>query len=38
LAQEIESGFADRILIDSLGSALCIRVAQRFVDCLACQR
>ena len=31
LAQEIEGGFADRILIDSLGTALCIRIANRFV-------
>jgi len=31
LAQEIEGGFADRILIESLGTALCIRLAQRFV-------
>src|SRR5271165_3421880 len=31
LAQEIEGGFADRILIESLGTALCIRIAQRFV-------
>jgi AraC family transcriptional regulator len=31
LAQEIEGGFAERILIESLGTALCIRIAQRFV-------
>jgi AraC-like DNA-binding protein len=31
LAQEIEGGFADKILLESLGTALCIRVAQRFV-------
>ena len=31
LAEEIEGGFADRILIESLGTALCIRIAQRFV-------
>jgi len=31
LAEEIEDGFADRILIESLGTALCIRIAQRFV-------
>jgi AraC family transcriptional regulator len=31
LAQEIEGGFADRILIESLGTAFCIRIAQRFV-------
>jgi len=31
LAQEIESRFADRILIESLGTALCIRIAQCFV-------
>jgi hypothetical protein len=31
LAREIEGGFADRILIESLGSALRIRIAQRFV-------
>jgi AraC family transcriptional regulator len=32
LAQEIEGGFAERILIDSLGTALCIRIAQHFVE------
>jgi AraC family transcriptional regulator len=32
LAQEIEGGFADRILVESLGTALCIRIAQRFVE------
>jgi AraC family transcriptional regulator len=31
LVEEIEDGFADRILIESLGTALCIRIAQRFV-------
>ncbi len=31
LAQEIEGGFADRILIESLGTALCIGIARRFV-------
>jgi len=31
LAQESEGGFADRILIESLGTALCIRIAQRFL-------
>ena len=31
LAHEIEGGFADRILIESLCTALCIRIAQRFV-------
>ena len=31
LVQEIEGGFADRILIESLATALCIRIAQRFV-------
>ena len=31
LAQEIEGGFADRILAESLGTALCIRLARRFV-------
>ncbi len=31
LAEEIEGGIADRILIESLGTALCIRIAQRFV-------
>jgi AraC family transcriptional regulator len=31
LAQEIEGGFADRILIESLGTALCISIARRFV-------
>jgi AraC family transcriptional regulator len=32
LAQEIEGGFADRILIESLGTALCIRIARRFLE------
>src|SRR5271156_5725971 len=31
LAQEIDDGFADRILVESLGTALCIRIARRFV-------
>ena len=31
LAAEIDGGFVDRILIESLGTALCIRIAQRFV-------
>jgi AraC family transcriptional regulator len=31
LAQEIEGGLADGILIESLGTALCVRIAQRFV-------
>jgi AraC family transcriptional regulator len=31
LAQEIEDGFADRVLVESVGTALCIRIAQRFV-------
>jgi AraC family transcriptional regulator len=31
LAQEIEGGSADRILVESLGTAMCIRIAQRFV-------
>jgi AraC family transcriptional regulator len=31
LAQETDGGFADRILTESLGTALCIRIAQRFV-------
>ena len=31
LAQEIDGGFADKILVESLGTALCIRIAQRFV-------
>jgi len=30
LAQEVEGGFADRILVKSLGTALCIRLARRF--------
>jgi AraC family transcriptional regulator len=34
LAQESEGGFADRILIESLSTALCIRIARRFVGCL----
>jgi AraC family transcriptional regulator len=32
LAQEIEGGIADRILIESLGTALCIRIARQFID------
>ena len=31
LVEEIEGGYADRILIESLGTTLCIRIAQRFV-------
>jgi AraC family transcriptional regulator len=31
LAQEIEGGLGDKILIESLGTALCIRIAQRFI-------
>ncbi len=31
LAHEIEGGFADRILVESLGTALCIRIARPFV-------
>ena len=31
LSEEIDGGFADRILIESLSTALCIRIAQRFV-------
>jgi len=31
LLDEIEGGFADRILVESLGTALSIRIAQRFV-------
>jgi len=31
LAQEVEGDFADRILVESLGIALCIRIARRFV-------
>jgi AraC family transcriptional regulator len=31
LAQEIEGGFADRILAESLGTALCVRLARHFV-------
>src|SRR5271169_5721167 len=31
LAQEIEGGFGDRILVESLGTALCIRIARRFL-------
>jgi AraC family transcriptional regulator len=34
LAQEIEGGSADRILVESLGTAMCIRIARRFVDTL----
>ena len=32
LADEIEGGFADRILVESLGTALCVRIARRFVE------
>ena len=31
LAEQIEGGFADRILVESLGTALCMRIARRFV-------
>jgi AraC family transcriptional regulator len=31
LAQEIEDGFADRILVESLGTAMFIRIARRFI-------
>jgi AraC family transcriptional regulator len=31
LVQEIDGGFADTILVESLGAALCIRVARHFV-------
>src|SRR5208282_782882 len=31
LAQDVEGGFTDRILVESLGTALCIRLARRFV-------
>jgi AraC family transcriptional regulator len=31
LTHEIEAGFADRILVESLGTALCIRIARHFV-------
>jgi AraC family transcriptional regulator len=31
LAQEIDGGFADKILVESLGTALCIRIARHFV-------
>lgn len=31
LAQEVEGGFADKILVESLGTALCIRLARHFV-------
>jgi AraC family transcriptional regulator len=31
LAKEIEGGSADRILVESLGTAMCIRIARRFV-------
>jgi len=31
MSEEIEGGFANRILIESLGTVLCIRIAQRFV-------
>jgi AraC family transcriptional regulator len=31
LAQKIDDGFADRILVESLGTVLCIRLAKRFV-------
>ncbi len=31
LAQGIEGGFAERILVETLGTALCIRIARHFV-------
>jgi AraC family transcriptional regulator len=31
LADEAEGGFADRVLVESLGTALCIRLARHFV-------
>ena len=31
LAEEIEGDYADRIVVESLGTALCIRIAQHFV-------
>jgi len=31
LVQESDGAFADRILVESLGTALCIRIAQRFI-------
>ena len=31
LAKEIQGGSADRILVESLGTAMCIRIARRFV-------
>ena len=31
LAEEIEDGFADRILVESLGTALCIGIARHFI-------
>jgi AraC family transcriptional regulator len=34
LAQRIEGGLADRIMVESLGTALCIRIARRFVGSL----
>jgi len=35
LAQEVENGFADRILVESLGTALCIRLARHFIGHLS---
>jgi AraC-like DNA-binding protein len=32
LAHEVEGSFADRILVESLGTALCIRLARHFVE------
>ena len=32
LAQEIEGGFADRMLVESLGTAMCIGIARQFMD------
>ena len=35
LAREIEGGFADLIMVESLSGALCIRIARRFVGYLS---
>ena len=32
LADETEGGFGDRMLVESLGTVLCIRVARQFID------
>jgi hypothetical protein len=37
LVQEIEAGFADRILVESLATALCIGVVRHFVGHLRCR-